>query len=280
MSEGLGLAEEEVVEHDQITVAAVADIELVGAQGCLPAGDDHPGHDRLIEYHADKRLPVFVAPNRGVILPEALALGREQLDRRSPHAIDVGEDHPESGHRGWSAAPRHPEGDFGDLAADRRKSLRRAEGRELISVRRVDVGKVVVGDPQAGSDDRVDQPVAEELICRQRVGVGELRGDPVPADLSAAKLLLSRGDAVGRIWATAALTSTSPLAFTTWDPARAAAGASIAAGLSPGAATRSVSQPAIARVSTTDETTVLRLITTSVLQLWVCTPPVRTPARA
>ena len=36
----------------------------------------------------------------------------------------------------------------------------------------------------------------------------------------------------------------------------------------------------LAQTGTTDETTVLRLITTSVLQLWVCRPPVRTPARA
>src|SRR5688500_6730440 len=123
MSERLRLAEKEVIEHDQITSAAVAHVILVSAERCLPAGDDDSGYERVLDAHPDERLPAAVAAHRGVILAQALPVGREELERRRTHTVDVGEDHPETRHGCRNAAPGHSEGHFGDLTTDGCKGL-------------------------------------------------------------------------------------------------------------------------------------------------------------
>src|ERR1041384_8400741 len=96
LRQGLRLAGDEGVHHDEVLVAARADIGDRLVQRGLAAGDQHPGDDRGLEYRADEGESLSAEMSRRCDAGELDTVRVEILDPRSGCLVDVGEHHPEA----------------------------------------------------------------------------------------------------------------------------------------------------------------------------------------
>src|SRR5690348_1447366 len=128
----LRLAVDEIVHRDEVVGAARADIGNGRAQGCLTAGDQHPGDDRGFEYRANEGEPLSAEVSRRCDAGDLDAVRVEILDPRSGCLVDIGEDHPEAFDETGVRGAYHLEIDRELVRADGHEQLLGRERLELV----------------------------------------------------------------------------------------------------------------------------------------------------
>src|SRR6185437_2911831 len=136
--QGLRLAVDEIVHHDEVVGAARAQIGAGRAQGGVAARDQHPGDDRRIEHRSEERKALDAALGGGCDVGDADAVRVEILDARGARPVDVGEDDAEALGETVGRLPRQLEIDLYLIRADGHEQLLGRERLELVCQSRVD----------------------------------------------------------------------------------------------------------------------------------------------
>src|SRR5438046_8437342 len=90
LRQGMRLAVDEVVHHDEVLGAVRAEIGDCCVQRGLAAGDQHPGDERGVEHRADEGEPLGAEMGRRCDAGELATVRVEILDPRRGRLVDIG----------------------------------------------------------------------------------------------------------------------------------------------------------------------------------------------
>src|SRR6266516_481159 len=149
LRQGLRLAVDEVVHHDEVLRAVRADIGARRAQRGFATRDQDPGDDRGVEYRADEGEPLSAEMGRRCDAGELDTVRVEVLHPRSGRLVDVGEHHAEALDHAIGRGARQLEVDLDLVRADGHEQLLGREGLELVREAGVDRRKRAAVYPES-----------------------------------------------------------------------------------------------------------------------------------